>query len=1307
MKCQQFRLFDFEIINKVDEYDSEYYEGDRRRFIIKMFAMDDKGLTYCIFAKGFQPFFYVKVPDTWMRSTNHLLFKEWFTEQGFSIVSCDIIKKKDLYGFDNNKKYNFMKIVFRNMIEFNKVKNFWYSNHKNFKKRTLLKKGFPFPETGDHLFLYEAVLPPLIRYFHIMNISPSGWATFKKKSLITKIKKSDKTTCCDFEYETKYDNIKSLPLREDAVPMKIMSYDIEASSSHGDFPVPRKTYKKMIGEIIQYWVVHKKKIKKMNVDEKKKLFINLILTAFEYCKIEGISKVYLKNKKKKPSKGELIDKINRSLKYTIYNLIYTYPPNKTEQRWSYIKWERLDDDEKENYKTRDIFIPWTVKKKNILEFLNMKYDAGQKLEILDKAFEYDRNKKLESKRIFLPKLEGDKCTFIGSTFLKLGETEPYYNNMLALGECNRTPEVPNSEVISYENEKDLLLAWTDLVKKEDPDVIIGYNIFGFDWKFMTERAKELRCDYKFLELSRNKEGRCNLIDSTTKVASGTYELLYPKIPGRLQIDLYNYFRKAENLASYKLDHVSSHFIGDIVKDYEVRDNKTIIKSKNLMGLKNGHFICFEILGHSSDKYKDGKKFKIRELDIKKGSFEVDYVIDIEKNKKFRWCLAKDDVTPQDIFRLTNEGPASKAIVAKYCFQDCNLVHNLMNKNDIFTAFVELANICSVPIEFVAMRGQGIKLLSFIAKKCADENTLMPVVIKDKSNEGYEGAICLPPKKGLYKDNPIAVVDYASLYPSSMISENISHDSKVWTKEYDLEGKLIKVWGEKDEDGNFKYDNLDSYKYVDITYDTYKYVRKTKKSAAVKQISGKKTCRFAQFPNNKRAIMPSVLQELLASRKATRKLIKFKTITMKDGKKYEGLLKKTDDKYIILTKNGDISVDKREVDKINDTYNDFMKNVFDKRQLSKKIVANSLYGQCGGKTSSFYDKDIAAATTATGRKLLLFAKKIIEKCFYNRKINTKYGMVMIYAEYIYGDTDSVFFTFNLEDLKGIKIKGKKALEITIELAIQAGKLVSKFLKEPHDLEYEKTFLPFLLLSKKRYVGILYETDPNKCKTKSMGIVLKRRDNAACVKDCYGEVVDLLMNGESEDIAANAVRKYLDNMVNERISHNKLIITKSLNGFYKNPNSMAHKVLADRIAKRDPGNKPSVGSRIPFIYFQTKRRSKKIKMLQGERVEDPTFIRENKLKPDYAFYITNQIMKPVTQIFSLILENLTGFKKTNKELTFNRKLKILTNKYKNDKIKMEEKIMVLRNSIVKELIFADALRKAQNAKDKQTTIKSFFS
>ena len=76
-----------------------------------------------------------------------------------------------------------------------------------------------------------------------------------------------------------------------------------------------------------------------------------------------------------------------------------------------------------------------------------------------------------------------------------------------------------------------------------------------------------------------------------------------------------------------------------------------------------------------------------------------------------------------------------------------------------------------------------------------------------------------------------------------------------------------------------------------------------------------------------------------------------------------------------------------------------------------------------------------------------------------------------------NTDSVFFTFNLKDPNTNKdVRGQKALEVTIDLAKEAGELATKFLKGPHDLEYEKTFMPFCLISKKRYVGMLYEEDP---------------------------------------------------------------------------------------------------------------------------------------------------------------------------------------------------------------------------------------
>ena len=89
-----------------------------------------------------------------------------------------------------------------------------------------------------------------------------------------------------------------------------------------------------------------------------------------------------------------------------------------------------------------MYIPAEFKKNDMIYCLNAKFDAGKKLDILDKALQYDYKKKIPG---YLPKLEGDKCTFIGSTFLKLGEKEPYYNNMIVLDKCDKTPEVPNSE----------------------------------------------------------------------------------------------------------------------------------------------------------------------------------------------------------------------------------------------------------------------------------------------------------------------------------------------------------------------------------------------------------------------------------------------------------------------------------------------------------------------------------------------------------------------------------------------------------------------------------------------------------------------------------------------------------------------------------------------------------------------------------------------------------------------------------------------------------------------------------------------
>ena len=171
-------------------------------------------------------------------------------------------------------------------------------------------------------------------------------------------------------------------------------------------------------------------------------------------------------------------------------------------------------------------------------------------------------------------------------------------------------------------------------------------------------------------------------------------------------------------------------------------------------------------------------------------------------------------------------------------------------------------------------------------------------------------------------------------------------------------------------------------------------------------------------------------------------------------------------------------------------------------------------------------------------------------------------------------------------------------------------------------------------------MLFEFDPHKCKRKSMGIVLKRRDNANIVKDIYGGVIDILMKDQLVHKSVEFVKSCLQDVVDEKYPIDKLTITKSLRSYYKNPMQIAHNVLAKRMGERDSGNKPGPGDRIPFAYIKIENK----KALQGEKIEHPKYIIENNLKLDYGFYITNQIMKPLQQLFALpgVLEDIADFR-----------------------------------------------------------------
>lgn len=1288
----EFRILDFIVYNDPLNDDSSSSESDddvgkrraanwtykkrkdKNEFSVKIIGLDEYRKLFSLLVTQFRPFFYVMVDNDWTEHTkrdfmihlNHILSKSSSIDYSNSIVSCNLIKKRKLYGFDNGALYSFIHLEFANMQVYNKVRNLWFTKTPD---ELVEENGYQYLNPNGLYFkgkstkLYDTI-PPILRFIHLSQMSPSGWISVQKNHATIC---ESSTMYVDYELITTFSFIHPIPEKEQMVPYKIMSFDIEASSSHGDFPLPVKDYKKVASEIIDCLKTTQCSLRKL-----------LRPAIIHSLPVGQISRVYLKHPIETDAEFDVLFNILITTtidKKTVYtNTINSYFASVIESDN-----ESDNDNDNESDDDNDYDEEKEEEDEEENDDANMELEHGQVDTICQfiRSTKHTRNEKIAELTKMLnsvfPPIEGDKVTFIGSTVMSYGNSEPHLNHCIVLNSCD---PLDNVVIETYDTEREVLCAWKDFVQRENPDVIIGYNIFRFDYEFMFRRSLETNCMHEFLQLSRTTDqvcanrdsntGKWNIETSNVKVASGEYNLHYIKMDGRIQIDLYNHYRKTEILSSYKLDSVAGEFISDYITkvEYDEEHNTTTLFTKNTTGLYKDSYIHVQEHSHSIEYANGGKKYKVDDVIIISSNLKqlVFYqIIPIDTTKTNKWCLAKDDVSVKDIFELSRGTSADRKIIAKYCIQDCNLVHYLFNKSDILTGFIEMSKVCWVPIPYLVFRGQGIKLTSVISKACMEQNILIPTLEKCMDKSGYEGAIVFDTTGEVLLEDPVVTLDYAGLYPSEMRANCLSHDTKVWCKEYDLNMNLLSSEGEKDEvTGEFKYDNLEGIEYITHIYDTFKYVRPSPKKKEVKVKTGFRECRFAQIET---AVIPSILTNIMNARAATRKLIK----TEKDA---------------------------------------FMRNVLDKRQLAFKVTANSTYGQCGAKTSTFYEKDVAACTTAGGRKMVTYAKRIVEECYYDKVCDTSHGQVRTFAKCIYGDTDSVFIHFHLHDMDGNKIVGKKALAISMEIGQEAGRLASNYLKFPHDLEYEKVFCPFILFTKKRYYGILYEHDIYAGYCKVMGLELKRRDNASIVKDIFGGILHSVVATLSIENAIEFLRTCLQDMLDQKYHIDKLIISKSLRSGYAYPDRIVHKVLADRIAERDPGNKPAPGDRIPYVFIYNAKKNKK-NIKQHERVEDPTYVQDNNLKIDYVYYITNQIMKPVQQFFALVLEDVLRITGNQNKIPMYRKQIATIRRLEPDDKKRIAKIKKLQNEEVKKVLFDKYLNEAEKKATGQKSITSFFT
>jgi DNA polymerase elongation subunit (family B) len=719
--------------------------------------------------------------------------------------------------------------------------------------------------------------------------------------------------------------------------------------------------------------------------------------------------------------------------------------------------------------------------------------------------------------------DGDIINQICLTTRTLGstETEKY---IAMVGENSG---IDGATVESFADERTMLLGFRDALRKCDPDVITGYNIYGFDFKYIYDRCKKLGIERDFSKLSRRgADYSCEFVEDKPyqSKAFGTIMMNYYEIPGRVVFDLQMYCQATCTFGSYKLDDVAAQFIKGKVKG--ISNNGTCLETTPdaLVNVDPGNYIRT-----SKTEFSTPVRVRVVEVDHAAGTLVLAEPVPDDVTA---WSLAKDDFAYSEMY-AAQQDLERRTEMARYCIQDGVLCNRIIDKMCIMQSVIAMANVCWVPMAYIFGRGQGIRAFSLVSKKCQELGYIIENAAKVVEEPKYQGAIVLEANPGGYLD-PVACNDFASLYPSSMISHNLSPDTLL---PMGMNAAALDIPTQEVDCGDGR---------------TFTYVKNE--------------------GNVRRGIIPKVLEDLLAQRKRAKR-------TMAAEK------------------------------------DPYMKSVYDGQQLSYKLVCNSMYGQLGSAFSAIRCKPIAECTTAVGRQMLQYAGRRVRELYPD-------------AHIVYGDTDSIMVRYSIGQ------EPQAALDHAIECATKVEEVVSGELPYPHKLEFEKVYMPFILYSKKRYSGLMYEAGresiAGKChKEDHKGIIMKRRDNAPVVKYIFGKVFNMIVYEKRpiEDIH-HFIRGTLRAMVNGRLPRELMILTKKWNPNVKVP--PAHAILAQRMCDRAPGNGPNSNDRIKHVYVVPRPSRKRAR---GDDVEDPDFAAEKGLQLDYLYYIERQIMKPVLELLGL--------------------------------------------------------------------------
>jgi DNA polymerase elongation subunit (family B) len=776
-----------------------------------------------------------------------------------------------------------------------------------------------------------------------------------------------------------------------------------------------------------------------------------------------------------------------------------------------------------------------------------------------------------------PDLPQDEVFQIGCTIRTIGGKIIKY--ILTLKECD---EIEDVIVIKCKSERILLTDFAKLIRQHDPDLIIGYNIYGFDYQYIIKRAELRKCVNDFMQQSSINGRVCQKgkIEWESS-AFGIQEMTFVDADGRLVFDMLPYMKRSFKLANYRLETVCDEFL---------KTNKDPLKYRDI-------FECYE--------KGDGK---------------------------------------------------SLSMCGKYCVQDSYVVYLLFEKLHVWYDITESANTNQVPMFYLYAKGQQIKMYSQVFAYCYHNNIVMNVP-RDLLAERYTGATVLNPIPGIYKN--IIPFDFASLYPSIIMAYNIDYTTYISNGQVADEDCDIMRWEEHNACSHDPKMKPIKRKKDATDEDEKKYqVREEKREQ--KKICKEFHHKFAKASKVGKGVIPTIIETLLTARKQVRKKLeivshKYKLISLyldkqlndEQNKELEEN-KNLSDIYKLIKEDTDQSIQKLKQMK---QELDVQNSVLDKRQISYKVNANSMYGALGAAKGYLPFVNGAMTITYIGRIS-------IEKAV--NYIRTNWDDALV----VYGDTDSCFINF-----KRFENHTPDRFDDIWKFAENVVDKIKQIFPAPMKLEFEgKIYATYFILSKKRYIA--QPCDINGVMDKNLykkGVVLQRRDNCKFLKDIYEHTLwNILNNAEKlrfEDVdikdimrhpvvsqTINEIIDYVNDLFKLKYAPKDFVITKGLNRVdYIGKRKPAHASLADKLGKR--GITVPVNTRLEYVLINLDKKDK----LQEDIIEEFGYFKEHKdvLRIDYFYYLEHQVMKPIDEILSVAFK-IPKFMDSHVKLRLNKQM-----------------------------------------------------